>query len=852
MIQWISKVKKTTALALATILLGNSAAISAADTEAVGQSNMQKVQEYSGEECVVSDAYMYEQEELFAGYVERAFYGNLGVSFYGISAREELSVPSQILYDYLKEKIESVAKGEISSTVFSVSKQRMERWEKNGVQIRWTAEDLGVDSLWDSGSISAEAMTAFKSKAWGQFEFSKVLDALMHDCPYDMYWFNKLVGASSNYSISLSGDELILGDMNLSFAVADAYKLSEDTSGLTADTAKTAATTTAAANAQAIAEKYADLSDEDKLKAYRDEICALVSYNDDAASSNYNGGYGDPWQLIYVFDGDSNTNVVCEGYAKAFQYLCDMSSFTSNRISCYSVSGVMSGGTGAGGHMWNIVTMKNAKNYLVDITNSDEGTIGQDGGLFLSGVDGSVEEGYTFTIYNQDIRFTYADDIVELWGNDGILVLADKDYDSSDAEVAKTDISLAEITVDGCTYSGLELEPAITVVLDGVELKKDKDYSIVAYENNIHAGDNASVTIEAVKNSEYIGSVTKMFTISPKAVNSPVIEGIESSYLYTGNAIEPAVIVKDEDTVLSENEYTVSYSNHVNAGTATLTIADREGGDYLVGGFDLEYTINKAVPVIAEVPVAEAITVGELLSASVLKGGSAVHGEKAVEGSFAWKDASVKPMESDSNMTAYTVVFTPVDIRNYEPVEISVMLTINPMKDNTGNSSGNASENLPENKPVEDAPNTGTIFTDSKNQASYKIIKSGFTGGCVEYINPVNKNAKKVIIPATVTLNGITYKVTSIAKNAFKNNKKVTQITIEKNIEKIGANAFYGCKKLKNITIKTKKLTAKTIGKNAFKNTYKKATVKVPKAKWNVYKSLLKKKGIGKNAKIKK
>lgn len=56
-------------------------------------------------------------------------------------------------------------------------------------------------------------------------------------------------------------------------------------------------------------------------------------------------------------------------------------------------------------------------------------------------------------------------------------------------------------------------------------------------------------------------------------------------------------------------------------------------------------------------------------------------------------------------------------------------------------------------------------------------------------------------------------------------------------------NAFKGCKKLKKVTIKAAKL--KSIGKNAFKGIYKKATFKVPKKQLKKYKKLIKKKKTG-------
>ena len=150
------------------------------------------------------------------------------------------------------------------------------------------------------------------------------------------------------------------------------------------------------------------------------------------------------------------------------------------------------------------------------------------------------------------------------------------------------------------------------------------------------------------------------------------------------------------------------------------------------------------------------------------------------------------------------------------------------------------------------APAKNTTLTESKTGIKYKVTKSGTSGGTVEFKAPKNKKVKKVTIPATVKINGITYKVTSIGKDAFKGCTKMTSVTIGKNVTKIGTKAFYGCKKLKNITIKTTKLKSSTAGKNAFKGTPKSAKVKVPKKSLKAYKKFLYKKGIHKKATIKK
>ncbi|WP_455056792.1 cellulase family glycosylhydrolase [Jutongia sp.] len=141
----------------------------------------------------------------------------------------------------------------------------------------------------------------------------------------------------------------------------------------------------------------------------------------------------------------------------------------------------------------------------------------------------------------------------------------------------------------------------------------------------------------------------------------------------------------------------------------------------------------------------------------------------------------------------------------------------------------------------------GDIVKD-KN-ASYKI--SNVKSNTVEYKAALNSKKATVTVPATVKVSGVTYKVTSIAKNAFKNNKKLKKVTIGANITTIGANAFAGCKNLKTVDIKSKKL--KSVGKNAFKGIHKKAVFKVPAKKLKAYKKLLNSKaGIKKTMKIKK
>ena len=190
--------------------------------------------------------------------------------------------------------------------------------------------------------------------------FDNVFYTLLRDCSYEMYWSDRTYDGGYD-STSLT----------LNFYVAGAFA-GEDS--LTVDPAKVQTAQYAVRKAYSIVSDNLSLSDLGKLYAYRNAICELTDYHDDAASdtaSYVNRGEWNPWQLIWVFDDDPETKVVCEGYSKAFQLLCDLSHFSGD-VNCYCVSGEVQWSNGGGGaHMWNIVSMRRNNNYLVDVTNCD-------------------------------------------------------------------------------------------------------------------------------------------------------------------------------------------------------------------------------------------------------------------------------------------------------------------------------------------------------------------------------------------------------------------------------------------------------------------------------------------------
>ena len=188
-----------------------------------------------------------------------------------------------------------------------------------------------------------------------------------------------------------------------------------------------------------------------------------------------------------------------------------------------------------------------------------------------------------------------------------------------------------------------------------------------------------------------------------------------------------------------------------------------------------------------------------------------------------------------------------------------------------GTSGGGTSSGTTDKPSV---PKKGTKIKG--NDGSTYIVTSGKgKTPTVQYTAPKSTAKGTVTIPAKAKVDGVSYRVTSIADNAFKNNKKITKVVIGnnivsigknafakctklvsviigKNVIKIGKDAFAGCKKLKKIVIKTKKLTKKSVAKGAFRSVGKKVVVQVPKSEYKAYKKLLRAKGLSKKVKIKR
>lgn len=151
--------------------------------------------------------------------------------------------------------------------------------------------------------------------------------------------------------------------------------------------------------------------------------------------------------------------------------------------------------------------------------------------------------------------------------------------------VDKKDITDAIVKLDAESYSydGTAKEPSVTVKDGDKTLVEGTDYKVV-YKDNIKAG-TAKVTITGIGN--YSGTVEKNFSINKANIDSAAVTLSNTQYTYDGTAKTPEVTIAG---LVKDVDYTVSYTDNINAGTATATI---EGIGNYSGTIVKNFTIDR-------------------------------------------------------------------------------------------------------------------------------------------------------------------------------------------------------------------------------------------------------------------
>ncbi len=250
------------------------------------------------------------------------------------------------------------------------------------------------------------------------------------------------------------------------------------------------------------------------------------------------------------------------------------------------------------------------------------------------------------------------------------------------------------------------------------------------------------------------------------------------------------------------------------------------------------------------------------------------------------------PSQSPTATPVVTIVpdKTPIPVIVPEPTSTPTVIQ-EPAKEPEATPAHSASPVTEENNNTSSPAKLkkGSKIRDKRTKAVYKITSTG-KNKTAEYVKSTKNNTTDIFIPASVKLKGKTFKVVSVGKGAFKNNKKLKSVKIGKNIKvinkeafsgckklekvkmgrnvtsigkkafnnctslriitipskvkKIGAKAFYQCKNLRYILVKTKKLKQGNIDNNAFGKGYSNPRVKTDKSVWKQYQAAFTAKGL--------
>lgn len=289
-------------------------------------------------------------------------------------------------------------------------------------------------------------------------------------------------------------------------------------------------------------------------------------------------------------------------------------------------------------------------------------------------------------------------------------------------------------------YTGKEIQPSIIVSMGDMTLVQNKDYTL-SFENNINEG-SALVTVHFIGDFEGLPDAVRAFTITRRDLSSANIEYVED-YIYSGDAIKPAVVVKLDGKTLTEGvDYTIVYASDTDTGTMLFTV---KGKGHYTGSIDCYYNIIRRD--IAEATVEKlpdcVYTGNELCPLPVLtwNGFTLVCGE----------DFEVRYFENVNAGFGIAVIYGKGNFCGTQRVKFRIF--------------GKGVENA----VVSEIPDC--VFDGSEKRPDFTVTLGGVTlregtDYTAEYINNTEKGMAEVIISGMGNYSGVIRKTFNIYKNS--------------------------------------------------------------------------------------
>ena len=695
-----------------------------------------------------------ESDALFEGFLSTLFFGDSGISTLGILAREHLGDGEKFLYDSLKDGFLDIAMGNRNPTI---------------IQVAFPAGGYSLDKI----------------------DYNTVTRALVHDYPFESYWY---------HSWNASGVYDSKGNIIYSFKMQPQpnYRPSDfDANNPTIITAKATAAVTASNNAKTIVQQYAGYSDYNKLCAFADKICSLVTYDHNAAGNSTYEWDINPWTLVNVFDNDASTNVVCEGYAEAFQYLCDCSTFQQN-VECYSVSG--------NNHKWNIVRI-NGISYLMDVTHCDNGSTAYRGPKFLGGGSGSVESGYVIGGFN----YTYYNETKSMFGTgaDSILKLSPTKFDPNASLTTMTQAELEQMLA-ACSGSyrlakNVTLDSNLT--LDGVRLTIASGGGLQVSSGTvlkIKANSSISVLSGGTLSLDTGAALLTRGTVSGTIQGNGVVCSTDSQYLsylaeHTASLTLPALRAEVQEMSAQQLLNTLRAENLSDTGLlSAVTTLEELAGSPVTAAIDpaltdLQMSSFSLLGGNLNTPAADTAMVLEVTSPQSALAGSVTGFRLSLTGAAAPIDlifpvCITVNLPSNWNSSAVT-------LRQAVGSGSQIVPTLS-----TGPSSFRfATDTLGDFFLC--YPTSGTCGQSvqwSFNRGTGSLTLSG-TGSLPDYTG--SQNTPWAVYMEDITSVSIGQGITALGSCAFQNYGNLTQLSLPEGLTAIGEGAFQNCAALTGVSL---------------------------------------------------
>ena len=422
------------------------------------------------------------------------------------------------------------------------------------------------------------------------------------------------------------------------------------------------------------------------------------------------------------------------------------------------------------------------------------------------------------------------------------------------------DVNEPAVTITAKSYTreyGVD-NPTFEYIVQGATLYGVPEITCTATSAS-NVGSYDIVVSKGTVRNKNVSFVNGTLTVISKTVESPTITLSQTSYTYDGTAKKPTVTIMDGGAVIPATEYTVSYSNNINVGTATVTITDVAGGNYTVSGsttFAIISSDGSLTP-----PTGKSNLVYNGKAQDLITAGSSTTGtmQYSLDGT-----TYSTTIPQGTNAGSYTVYYRVKGDANHNDIaaqSLSVGIARVTLSVSVGNYEITEGESIPEFTITYDGfvnnesvtvltktPRASCLATSESKPGEYPITISGgeatnyafdyksgtltikaretfLAGGdenkeeddeatyminkpegggddttpTVTIIDDTNVSGE-FAIPETVEHNGTTYKVTIIGEGAFEGNTSLTKVTIPSSIIAIGDNAFKGCSNLESIT----------------------------------------------------